>query len=92
MMNTPPALDPTVYAVYAKYLGRDELLGYATGTEEDICGFYADKKGYGLYLKQVFPQHIPKGYADKRNALLQERTNLEKALKRVDKEIKNIGG
>jgi hypothetical protein len=92
MMSRPPALDPPVYAVYGKHSHRDELLGYATGTEEDICGFYADQKGYGLYLKIVFPQHIPAGFADKRNALLQERTKLEKELKRIDKEIKNIGG
>jgi hypothetical protein len=92
-MSRPPALSPTVYAVYAKASGtRDDFLGYATGTEEDICGFYADQKGYGLYLKIVFPQHIPAGFADKRNALLQERAKLEKELKRIDKEIKNIGG
>jgi hypothetical protein len=88
MPNQPEQL----YAVYSNHTNGRSLLGIATGAEIDIEAFFDDRKAYGLSIEPIQVQHIPAGYAIKRDELLQKRARLEEELADLNKQIKHIGG
>lgn len=77
-----------IYAVYATHVDNIYLLGYAIGEMEDINAYYDDQKAYGLKIKAVKPVAIPKGFAVKRKALLQQKAALQAQLDKLNKELK----
>lgn len=87
-----PSQPETIYAVYANSTDRRYLLGFATGEIKDIEAFFDDQKAYGLNLERVKAQHIPPGFADKRAALLQQKAAHEAEVRKIDSQLKHIGG
>lgn len=76
------------YAVYAKGTDRDQLLGFATGQQEDIAAYFDDRKGYGIYCNAIKPVNIPSGYAIQRAKLIAQRQELERQIREIDSSIK----
>ena len=77
-----------IYAIYAKHLDRNQLLGYCYSESwEDIEAYYEDKKAYGIEVEAVRPVRIPKGYADRKALLVKERESLQKQIAELDRRI-----
>lgn len=77
-----------IYAVHAKHLDRNVLLGYCFAeSEEDIRAFYDEDKAYGIVITAVLPVRIPTGYAEQRAALIEQRNNLQKQINELNMQI-----
>lgn len=80
-----------VTAVYASYVDRRYLLGYAVGRRRDIEAYFDDRKVYGLEFVNVIAIHIPPGYAEKKEGLMGQKAQLEKELRELEDKIKLQG-
>lgn len=78
-----------IVAVYAEHLDRNTLLGYAMGDHDDIAAYFESRKAYGLKMEEVVPILIPKGYASKREGLVEQKEALEAGLARTEAQIKS---
>lgn len=76
----------TIYAVYAKGVDRDTLLGYATGKVADIQAAYDDKKAYGLDLKPIKVHNIPPGVSVHLKELKDKEVNLIRQLAEIKRQ------
>lgn len=80
-----------IYAVYAKHLDRNQLLGYCiSDSYDDIEAYYKSKMVYGLEIEAVYPIRIPAGYAAQKASLLKQKQELEAQLEKLDEQIKSI--
>ncbi len=77
-----------IYAVYAQHEDRNHLLDFAIGDKKDIEAYFDDRAAYGLVLEPVNPLIIEEGYAEKRDAILEEKKKLEERLKILDLRLK----
>ena len=66
---------------------KNRLLGYATGTIEDIEAYFNDRMGYGLVITPLTPVDIPVGFAVKQKALLIRKEQLEEEFRKITEEI-----
>jgi hypothetical protein len=82
----------TIWAVRSIGESHSPIVGYAVGEKADIEAFFADRKGYGLELERVAVQHIPAGFASKRESLLRQKEAHEKEVARINAQLKHIGG
>lgn len=77
-----------IYAIFAKHLDRNVLLGYCYSESwEDIEAYYEEKKAYGLEVEHVRPVRIPKGYAEQKSTLVKQREALQKQIDELDRQI-----
>lgn len=75
-----------VYAVYAKHVDRNILLGFCiSDTYDDIEAYYEEKKAYGLEIEPVHPVRIPAKFAIRKKELVKRRLELEKQLKELER-------
>lgn len=75
--------------VYSTTDYGDKVMGHVIGdTEEyDIRAYYRDHGGYSLVIRDIEPVSIPDGYADKLDALLTKKVQLEKELRALNESI-----
>lgn len=80
-----------VYAVFAKHLDRNKLLGYCYSESfDDIEAYYEDRKGYGLEVEAVHPIRIVSGYADRKKELADKRDKLQRQIDELNRQISGI--
>ncbi len=82
-----------IYVVWAKSCSpRDTLVGYATGDQEDIAAFFADRAEYGIYLQELIVTEVGKGYAAKRKDIESKLYAIEKETALLENELKSPTG
>ncbi len=81
-----------IYAVFAKGLDRDALVGYATGEWEDIESYYHEQQNYGLYIKEVKPVNVPRGHRIAMGELMKEKNRVQEELCKIERKIRESGG
>ena len=62
-----------------------KVLGYATGSPEDIKVFYDDRKEYNIKVAKIQLVHVNPETVREKRTLLEERTTLRKRLGELEK-------
>lgn len=67
--------------------GRDTLVGYAIGSDEDIKAYFDKQSEYGLYLEPLKVVTVTPGYAERAQRIKQQVRELRKAADDLEREL-----
>ena len=82
-----------IYAVWtqADEEGRtSKIIGYATGNEDAIVGFFSAKKFYSISLSEIHVVNVTEEDVRKQKLLLEERSDLINRVRGIDAQINDI--